>query len=281
MAWGGREKTKAAAEAAKLAKASLAMDLGLNQLGRSWAMEVLKARPECQWAAGVIMGSRPDEAAEKAAAAILRPKDCAVARTIQGSLLMKDKKYSQAAEVYRKAAEAEEGNPYLVLSQALAVERAGRLAEAMKLYRQVWQATKSPVAANNAAYLVSQLHPKDAARLTEASKWMDGAVKARPNEPAFRDTKAWIAFLLGKKSEAQVEARRAVRGIPRSPEAHYHLGVIEGDAGNRDLSRWHLAAAVSSAEAMRVRGEDLSVAEANAVKLAKEALARMDRQKKG
>ncbi len=264
----------ATSETTNLLKAMVAIDLGLAPVAKSWAMEVLKARPKCQWAAALVIKSQPDPATLKVLLETLRPADCMLARMIRASLLMNEGKYEKAAEVYRKAAETDKDNPFLVLAQATATEKAGRLAEALSLYRKVWQATQSPSAGNNAAYLVTQLYPEDAVRLREALQWTEAAIKAAPQATAFHDTRGWVCFLLGRKEQARLEVRRAVKGLPNSPEVHYHMGVIEADAGNRNLRRWHLEAAVSSAEAIKAGGNKLTVAEARAAMLAKEALAK-------
>lgn len=270
----------AAAEATSLLKTSVATDLGLAGFSKSLAMAVLKARPECQWAAAMVIKNRPDLATLKVLLETIKPKDCVMAMTIRASVLLNEGEYEKAAEVYRKAAEIEKDNPYLVLVQAMATEKAGEFAEALSLYRKVWQATQDPVAGNNAAYLVAQLYPMDAARLTEALKWTEAAVKAAPKAVAFRDTKGWISFLLGRKKQALADIRQAVKGLPRSPEVHYHLGVIETDVGNLEMGRWHFSAAISSADAIKTDGKELTVAEAKAVELAKAALARMHRAEK-
>ncbi len=276
LSW-ARGKAKASDEAVKLLKASLAIDLGLADMGRSWATEVLKGRPACQLAAAIVLQSEPDVPTLKDLLVTIRPPDCVQSRLVQASLLMSEKDYSKAAEVYRQAADVDKENPYLVLTQAIATERAGRLEEALLLYRKVWQATTSPVAANNAAYLVCQMYPKDSKRLGEALQWMDAAVKVAPRTYALRDTRGWIAFLLGRKDQAAIEARRAVKGLPNSPEVHYHLGLIETGVGNGDLGRWHLAAAVSSAQAIKDDGREPTVAEVKAAKAAADALDKMER----
>ncbi len=269
-----RKDAKAAiAEATKLLKALVATELGLAPVGKSWAMEVLKARPKCQCAVALVLKSKSDPATLKVLLETIRPADCVLARMIRASLLMHEGEYGKAAEVYRKAAEADKENHFLVLAQATATEKAGRLKEALSLYRKVWQATQNPVSGNNAAYLVTQLYPEDAVRLKEALQWTEAAIKTAPRAFSFRDTSGWVCFRLGKKEQALLEVRRAVKGLPNSPEVHYHMGVIEADAGNRDLGRWHLEAAVSSADAIKAGGNKLTVAEAKAARLAKEALA--------
>ena len=273
------EQANVAAEAAKLLKASMAIDLGLAELGKSWAMKVLRARPRCQWAATLVFQAQPDIATQKEVVGILRPEDCSLIRTVRASVLMHEKKYEEAAEVYRQVAEVEEDDPQLVLNQAGAAESGGKLDEALALYLKVWETRRDPVAANNAASIVSQLYPKDMARLTEALQWVGAALEAAPQSAYFRDTKGWISFLLGQKEQARLEVRRAIKGLPRAPEVHYHLGVIETDAGNADLSRWHLEAAVSTAEVIKARGEELTITEAKSARLANEALAKMDGRK--
>ncbi len=267
-----KDAQAAIAEATKLLKALVATELGLAPVGKSWAMEVLKARPKCRCAVALVLKSESDPDTMKVLLKTLRPTDCVLARMIRASLLMNEGEYKKAAEVYRKAAETDKDNHFLVLAQATATEKAGRLTEALSLYRKVWQATQNPVAGNNAAYLVTQLYPDDAVRLKEALQWTEEAIKGAPQATPFHDTRGWVYFLLGKKEQALLEVRRAVKGLPNSPEVHYHLGVIEADAGNRDLGRWHLEAALSSADAIKTGGNKLTVAEARAARLAKEAL---------
>ena len=67
-----------------------------------------------------------------------------------------------------------------------------------------------------------------------------------------------------------------MKKLPDSPEVHYHLGVVEAEAGDRQLAEWHLAAAVQSAQAIRAQGREPSLAEAKAARLAKAALASLD-----
>ncbi|KPJ70685.1 MAG: hypothetical protein AMS14_10185 [Planctomycetes bacterium DG_20] len=264
------------AEAVKLLKLSVAMDLGLPECGRAWALESLKARPTSQWAAALAAQRATEPADLREVLKILKPPDCVLARIIQASLLTHERQFEEAAQIYRLAAEAENGDPQLVMNQAMATEGAGRLQEALPLYDQVWEKTRSPVAANNAAYLTSELHASDKDKLAKAAVWAEAAVKGAPDVPAFRDTKGWIAYLMGRNDEAIPELRRAVRGLPDSPEIHYHLGLAENQAGNTRLARWHLQAAVDLGEGLKARGEDIPKGAAKAVRLAREALAKLE-----
>jgi len=111
--------------------------------------------------------------------------------------------------------------------------------------------------------------PKDDAVATEAQTLADSAVESSPRTPEFHDTKGWIAFLRGETNKALPELRLAVRGLPDSPEVHYHLGLAEADAGNTELARWHLSAAVGLGEKIKALGRPLSADAANSIRLAR------------
>ena len=264
------------AEAVKLLKSSVAMDLGLPECGRAWALESLKARPASQWAAALAAQRATEPADLRNVLKVLKPPDCVLARMIQASLLTHENQFEKAAQIYRLAAEAENGNPQLVMNQAMATDGGGRRQEALPLYDQVWEKTQNPAAANNAAYLTSELHASDKDELAKAVVWSEAAVKAAPTMAAFRDTKGWIAHLMGRNDEAIPELRRAVKGLPDAPEIHYHLGLAENQAGNTRLARWHLQAAVDLGEGLKARGEDIPKGAAKAIRLAREALAKLE-----
>lgn len=263
------------AEAVVLLKATMATDLRLPEIGRVWALGALKARPTSHWAAGLAAQHATDAAGLREVLALLKPADCVLARAIEASILMVEHKYPEAAEIYRRAAEAEKGDPQLVMRQAMATESAGKLPEALALYRQVWQEDKSPTAANNAAYLASELHPTDKQRLAEAAAWAQAATDAEPANAAFYDTRGWIAYLLDRNDEALAQLRQAVKGLAASPEVHYHLGLTENKAGNAQLGRDHLQAAVDLGEAAKTAGRPLPKSATEAVRLAREALAQL------
>jgi tetratricopeptide (TPR) repeat protein len=266
----------AAAEAARLLRASLAADMAPATLARTWALEVLQARPTCQWAAGLAVATGADPAARRRVLETLKPPGCLMGLMIEADLRMDQKQYDEAAALFQKALQRDRGNPRLAVNLAIATERAGRLKEALDLYRGAGDPLKNPNAANNAAYLVTQLHPDDAALLAEAEKWIRSAVDAAPGVAAFRDTLGWVACLRGRHEEACAELRRAVKGLPDSPEVHYHLGVAEAAAGRAELARWHLAAAVDLGKGLAAKGEPLSKSAAEAVDRAREELAKLN-----
>jgi tetratricopeptide (TPR) repeat protein len=278
MASAGRDP-KSPQEAAGLLKATLASEFGMPLLTRTWAMPILKARPTCQWAAALVFQTRPDAATAQEVLRILQPPDCLLARTAQARMAAEQNQYAKAVEIWQSVVQAEKGNTDSMLGLAMALEQAGRAAEALLVYRQVWDATQHPIAANNAAYVVSCLYPKDTAKLAEARQWAEAAVKAAPDVPGFRDTLGWIAYLQGRNDEALQSLRRAVKGLPDSPEVHFHLGQAEMAAKNADFARWHLQAAVALSDKLKADGATLSTSALAAAEGARQALAAMERSK--
>lgn len=274
-----KHNPKSPEEAAALLKATLAAEFGMPLLARTWAMQILRARPACQWAAAIALQTGPDAAASQEVLKVLQPADCLLARAAQAALAVEQKQYARAVEIYQSAVQTEKGNQELVMSLAMALELAGHPAEALPLYRQVWDATQNPVAANNGAYIVSCLYPTDAARMAEARQWAEAAVKAAPDAPGFSDTLGWVAFLQGRIDESLSALRRAVKGIPDSPEVHFHLGQAEAKANHADFARWHLAATVALVEKLKASGGSPSAAALDAADRARKALAALEQPK--
>ena len=260
-------------EAGTLLRSALAYQLNLPSLGRAWAMSSLKARPTCQWAAALALGRQADAEVLGEVLEVLQPKDCIVAELIQATQLAQQGKVGEAAAGFAKAASAEPDNVELLMWQASAVERAGGLEEATRLYRKIWELSGNPVAANNAAYLLTRLGPDDAARLDEARALADEAVKAAPAATWLRDTLGWILYLQGRPEEACVELRQAIKALPDRPEVHCHLGLAEAAAGRPMLARWHLAAAASHAPRLTEEGQPVDPQTREAVEMAVKALA--------
>jgi tetratricopeptide (TPR) repeat protein len=273
------QNPKAPEEAAGLLKASLASELGMPLLGRAWATQILKARPTCQWAASIILQTAPDAAVSRQVLQMLQPADCLLARMTQARLALEEKRYDRAIELYQSALQAEKGSLDLVMYLAAAFERAGRDSDALPLYRQVWDATQSPIAGNNGAYIVSCMYPKDAAKLAEAQKWAEAAVKAAPDMQGFRDTLGWIAYLQGRNEDALQALRQAVRGLPDSPEVHFHLGQAEAKANHLELARWHLAAAINLVAKLKAGGATPSATALEAADRARQTLSAMEQPK--
>ena len=271
-------------EAAALIKCLLAQDLGMPRLGVQLAQKILHARPQCQWAAGLVMNLGGDSESLRTVVKLLQPKDCFLGQVARAKLLMREREYGKASDVFRQILSADKGNPQWKFELAVALERADKKQEALKLYQDVIKEldSKSPVAiiaANNAAYLVSLMYSSDLARLAEAQEWISRAVQSTTNVPSsFQDTQGWITFLQGDAEKAATLVRAAGRGLPNSPQVHYHLGRIEQDLGHTKRARWHFQAAIRHSEVAKRRGQPLEAADAHAVAEAQKCLAKFDQE---
>jgi tetratricopeptide (TPR) repeat protein len=274
-----KRNPKLSQEAAELLKTSLAIEFGMPQLGRTWAMQTLKSRPASQWAAVLVMQTRPDAATVQQVVQVLQPADCLLARMTQAQLAAEQKQNDKAVELYQAAVAMDKNNPELTLNLALAMEQAGRLVDALPLYRQVWETTHNPVAGNNGAYIIACLYPKDQAKLAEAKKLAQETVKAAPNMSGLLDTLGWIDYLMGHNEESLLALRQAVRSLPDSPEVHYHLALAETQANHKDLAQWHFGATVSLVDRLKADGGTPSAAARDAADQARQALAALPQPK--
>ncbi len=270
-------------EAAALIKCLLAQDLGMPRLGVQLAQKILHARPQCQWAAGLVMNLGGDSESLRTVVKLLQPKDCFLGQVARAKLLMREREYGKASDVFRQILSADKGNPQWKFELAVALERADKKQEALKLYQDVIKEldSKNPVAiiaANNAAYLVSLMYSSDLARLAEAQEWISRAIKSTTNVSAFQDTLGWITFLQGDAEKAATLVRAAGRGLPNSPQVHYHLGRIEQDLGHTKRARWHFQAAIRHSEVAKRGGQPLEAADEHAVAEAQKCLAKFDQE---
>jgi len=262
-------------ETTNLIRATVALDLGLPEVARTCALDALNKRPECQWAAALVLQATLDSDARKKVLEIVRPEDCMVAKVIRAASAADEKNYAKTAEIYRSIAEAEKENTEVLRRLASAEALAGNLQEAVAIHRKIWQISRDPTAANNAAYLTAHLWPQDEGKLKEAQELIEQASKQAPNLPGFLDTLAWITHLRGDDTGALKLLRQAVKGMPDSVEVHSHLGVVEVAVGSQELGRWHLSAAVAAARHLESEGQELNLEQLQALKLAEGALADM------
>ncbi len=263
-------------EAQMLMKASLAMRIGVPRLANTWAREALKARPTSQWAAAIAFRTEADPNTRQEIVGLLKPADCTLRRLLAAEVCQYRKDFAKAAQLYAEAAQKENGDAVILLNQAVNTEYAGDLPRALALYRQVWQASKLPAAANNLAYATIRLHPKDSAKLAEAQALVAEALRQVPNDATFLDTLGWLSYLRGQYEQACEQSRQAVRANPQAAENHYHLAMAESACGRNDMARWHQQAAINIVKAMDESKTVVSPDVRQVASLAKEALKALD-----
>jgi cellulose synthase operon protein C len=110
----------------------------------------------------------------------------------------------------------------LLMMQAAAHERAGRLQEAIEVYETLYRLdSQSVVVANNLASLLSTARDDDAS--LERAYTLSRRLKDT-REPAYQDTYGWIAHRLGQHDDALRYLEPAAAALPGEPVVHYHLG---------------------------------------------------------
>jgi len=85
---------------------------------------------------------------------------------------------------------------------------------------------------NNLAYMLAESNEK----LEEALEYSRRAYRARPNDPSFLDTYAYVLYKNGRSSEAAEFLQSALqqyesRGIKPSADVYEHLGMIKEALG--------------------------------------------------
>ncbi|MFP4356263.1 MAG: tetratricopeptide repeat protein [Phycisphaerae bacterium] len=241
-------KDGSAAESARLLNSLVMGQLGMAPKVRRELLATIEARPESQLAAVLLAGTEADTKIIESVLETLKPADAPVSLLLRANLLYQQRRYEQAAEAFAKAA-AGTSETAMLFRQANALEQAGQLEKALPLYLEIYRRDKQPLAANNAAYLVAQLHAKDPQQLDMALSLMGDAIQQNPRSGYLRDTLGYLYMLKGEKEKALTELRLAVTALPESVEVHSHVGEAEKLNGNSDFARWHLSQAVRLAEA--------------------------------
>ncbi len=269
----------ARAVAGDLLAASVAEAIRMPWLARSIAVKALTRRPTCQWAAAMALQTRiayesveARRASQQEVLAMLEPAECIVGRLGRAFALVEQGNDLEAAKLFAAAAGDGPENVASRMEQAMALERAGLIAEAMAVYETLWR--DNPVAANNLAYLMLRMYPDDPEKLALAAERAVSAVNS-VNDAAFRDTLGWIAFRQGKYAEAVEHLTVAVRRVRRDAVVHYHVGAAEAMIGHPRLARWHFEAAVSLGDAAIEKGQTLADDAAEALAEAQRQLAAM------
>jgi tetratricopeptide (TPR) repeat protein len=95
-------------------------------------------------------------------------------------------------------------------------------------------------AANNLAFILSG----NSNRLQEAYRLSQIAVQKMPNDADVMDTMGWIQYLMGNYYKAIETLKQSLALNPRSPSAHYHIGLAYYKNREFDKARAHLRKAL-------------------------------------
>ncbi len=147
-------------------------------------------------------------------------------------------------DIYQRGLEAVPGSQELALLLGTALERNGRIEEAITTYQNALESNPDlPAVANNLAALLAD-HRTDSASLERA---LALSVQFEDSKnPAFVDTLGWVYYRLGELDKAIPLLEEAVEGAGQVPVLRYHLGMAYLANGQNDLARDQLQQVIDS-----------------------------------
>lgn len=150
--------------------------------------------------------------------------------------------FPAAEGIYRQGLQAIPGDMQLLLSLAEAYERTRNFDKAMSAYEDILQ--KNPdmdIATNNLASLLTD-YKGDSGSLKRAREL--AARFESSQQPAFRDTLAWIYFKTGEVDKAIALSESIVKQAPTDHTFQYHLGMAYYKKGDLPSAKIYLTRAL-------------------------------------
>jgi tetratricopeptide (TPR) repeat protein len=183
---------------------------------------------------------RFDEADTRIAALARRyPNQAVRIALVRVELFIESTQYEEALDVLNSALDKNPSQPELLYSRGLVADRLGRLDILEADLSLLLETDPDNVNALNALgyALVNKTQ-----RLQEAEKYLEQALKFRPDDPVIIDSYGWLQFKLGNYDQAVVFLRRAFDEHP-DPEIAAHLGEVLWTSGRNKEARniWHKA----------------------------------------
>jgi Flp pilus assembly protein TadD len=137
----------------------------------------------------------------------------------------------EAVALLEGAEHVRPGNPALLYALGTALDRAGRVPDALKTMRQVLAAAPAHAGALN---YVGYTMVEEGGDLKEAEGLLRRAMELRPDDGAIADSLGFCLLKQGLLDRALAELRRADRLVPGDPVILGHLGDALLQAGKRD-----------------------------------------------
>ena len=151
----------------------------------------------------------------------------------EGQVFREAKRWPEAYEVARTAAQRWPNDVELLYEQAMMAEKTDRLVEMEQLLRRVMELQPDHHHAYNAlGYSLAER----GLRLAEARDLIRKALEFSPGDPFITDSLGWVEFRLGRLPEALRLLRQAYAARPDT-EIAAHLGEVLWASGLRDEAR--------------------------------------------
>lgn len=158
------------------------------------------------------------------------PKTLASLYVLIADTYRNKKDYDRGLEAAKKAVELNPTSAAVLDSKALLLERAGRPAEARKLYDQsIKLEPENPITLNNLAYLMAETGDNLDLALTYAQK----AKQRMPAMQEVSDTLGWIYLKKNLSDNALQIFQTLVEQSPQNSAFRYHLGLAFYQKGDK------------------------------------------------
>jgi tetratricopeptide (TPR) repeat protein len=164
---------------------------------------------------------KPEIARMQAAKA--KPGAVALLMGAEGLALLQLKKYDEAIAIYQAAIAAAPDDTAVRFQFGAALDRAGRQADAEKVFREL--IAKDPLDANALNYLGYMLAERRSS-LDEAVAFIQRALKVEPDNPSYLDSLGWAYFQQGKLELADAPLSTAADRLPKNSVIQDHLGDL-------------------------------------------------------
>lgn len=151
-----------------------------------------------------------------------------------------NKQFDESVASLEKLIQREPSNPHTQYFLAQMLQKSGRIDDTIALLEKIHQDQNSPYrlfASNDLAYLLAENHPD---RMDEAYQIADEAFQRAPTMMPLLDTIGWIEHLRGNDEQSLEHLNRAILGLNKVAEVHYHLGVVYHQLGNTTWALYHL-----------------------------------------
>ncbi|MES1195796.1 MAG: tetratricopeptide repeat protein, partial [Steroidobacter sp.] len=266
--------------AALLAEAQQNRELARKQYERALEVQPDIAEPLVALVRMDLMDKDSKRAMNRVNAVIAKQPANVMAHNLRGELLIADKQWSAAADVFKQVINlapqwvmgyrnlamaqlqqkqlndavttyqsgiARSNDAGLVVNLAVLQENLGKPDDAIRTYDQ-WlaQQPKSIPAANNLAMLLLNYHGDDKTVLDRVAKLSELLVTS--SDPALLDTRGWYKYKRGDYQGAVNLLQQAAGVQATSATIHYHLGMALLRSGNSVSARSNLQTAVASGQ---------------------------------
>jgi tetratricopeptide (TPR) repeat protein len=157
---------------------------------------------------------------------------------LEAELLIEQKRYSQAMEVYNRALQLKANNTDVLYSRALLAEKMGFMDQLEQDLRRVLVINpKNAEALNALGYSIAEYAARSqTARLEEAYYLIKQALELNPDNHYILDSMGWVLYKQGNYTDAIAYLRKA-QAKQADPEIAAHLGEVLWNAGDQQSAR--------------------------------------------